>query len=100
MIKLNDVFLKSLNKDQYKYMNENVLEFYNDKKYSITDLEFIVINGNVSLRSLVFTQTLDAYFCKKYILNTDKYCSNDMDEYISLELILKHQNHLQLEDFN
>ena len=63
---------------------------YKGNKYSIKDIEFIVKNGNVSLRSLIFTQDLTGDFCKKYILETDDYCHLDMDYYIVQEDILRH----------
>lgn len=98
-INLDDVFLRSLTPEQYIYINENTLELYKGKKYSIKDIEFIVKNGSVSLRSLIFTQELTGDFCKKYILATDDYCHTDMDYYIVEEDILIHQKHLTRKDF-
>ena len=96
---LDNHFLRSLTPKQYAYINENTLQLYKGKKYSIKDIEFIVNNGSVSLRSLISTQVLTGDFCKKYILETDDYCHTDMDYYIVEEDILIHQKHLTIEDF-
>ena len=96
---LDDSFLSSLKPEQYMYINENTLELYKGKKYSIKDIEFIVNNGSVSLRSLMFTQILTVQFCKKYILETDDYCLTDMDNYITEADVLKHQPQLNKTDF-
>tara|TARA_Y100000590_G_scaffold366551_1_gene425948 strand:- start:243 stop:548 length:306 start_codon:yes stop_codon:yes gene_type:complete len=95
---LKDSFLCSLTPEQYIYMNEHTLELYKGKKYLIKDIEFIVNNGSVSLRSLMFTQYLTADFCKKYILETDDFCHTDMDYYIVEDDILKYQKHLTKND--
>jgi hypothetical protein len=95
---LDNFFLRSLKPEQYIYINENTLELYKGNKYSIKDIEFIVKNGNVSLRSLIFTQDLTGDFCKKYILETDDYCHSDMDYYIVQEDILRHQTNLTEKD--
>ena len=98
-INLDDAFLRSLTPEQYIYIYKHTLELYKGKKYSIKDIEFIVKNGSVSLRSLIFTQELTGDFCKKYILETDDYCHTDMDYYIVEEDILIHQKHLTRKDF-
>ena len=96
---LDNHFLRSLTPEQYVYINENTLQLYKGKKYSIKDIEFILKNSSVSLRSLIFTQVLTGDFCKKYILETDDYCHTDMDYYIVEEDILSHQTHLTTKDF-
>ncbi len=65
------------------------------KKYPIDVLEKNI--DYLSLKSLLHWQTLDAEFCKKYVLNEDYQTA---EEYyaITLEYVLKKQPHLKMED--
>ena len=44
-----------------------------EKKYTISDLEFIIENLSVRLTSILYTQKLTSEFCIKYILRDDEY---------------------------
>ena len=75
--------------------------FNEGKKYSIKDLEYITENCQVSLYSILKSQTLNIEYCKKYLLNNDNFYSvKDIDNNISIQDILFYQKHLKLIDFS
>jgi hypothetical protein len=52
---------------------------------------------NLSIKTLLRWQHLDADFCKKYILN-EKYQSVEDSYLVTYEYILKHQPHIKYND--
>ena len=56
------------------------------------DLGFLIENGSICLRSLLYSQILTGEFCSKYLRNT--YASGDSDRDITISEILKLQKHL------
>ena len=61
-------------------------------KYSMRDLGFLIENGSICLRSLLYSQILTGEFCSKYMRNT--YASGDSDLDITHTEILRLQKHL------
>tara|TARA_B110000037_G_C17071494_1_gene486078 strand:+ start:225 stop:605 length:381 start_codon:yes stop_codon:yes gene_type:complete len=67
-------------------------------KYDIETLEYNI--DKLSLKNLLLCQILTAAFCKKYLLNPDKYDMSNEHNYISKEDILYHQPHIKKEELN
>jgi hypothetical protein len=65
------------------------------KKYPIEVLEKYV--DNLSIKSLLHWQYLDARFCKKYILNEEYQTAEDY-YLVTIEYVLKKQPHLKYDD--
>jgi len=65
------------------------------QKYPI---EILIKNvEHLSLATLLRWQTLDADFCKKYILNEDYQCVEEKYK-VTIEYVLKRQPHLSFQD--
>lgn len=78
-------------------MNTRLNDFdIREKKYP---LDVLIKNvEHLDLTTLLHYQTLDANFCKKYILN-EKYQLSFEDSYlITIDYVLKKQPHLKYED--
>tara|TARA_Y100000591_G_C21568158_1_gene562025 strand:- start:182 stop:475 length:294 start_codon:yes stop_codon:yes gene_type:complete len=97
---MNSKKLREIDKNILYLCNENTFKMFDNTKYNINDLEYIIINTSCSMRAILFTQYLTSEFCKKYILETDFYCTTNMDEYISIDDILYCQPHINIEDLN
>ena len=65
------------------------------KKYPIEVLEKYV--DNLSIKTLLHWQHLDARFCKKYILNEEYQTAEDY-YLVTIEYVLKKQPHLKFDD--
>lgn len=79
---------------QLAVMDEDSFKMFHGMRYNIEDLEFIVKKTSTSLLAILKTQRLTSEFCKKYILDTDFYCVNDLDNYISIDDIIEYQPHI------
>ena len=80
---------------------EDDFEMYKGKNYKIEELEYIVENAQVSLKSILITQELTVNFCKKYLLDkNNKYSIKDADNNINIYDILYYQSHLKNDDFD
>ena len=65
--------------------------------YTEEELIFIIEHFNVSLGCILTTQRLTAKLCWDYILREDKkYCKNDRDREITLDDVMRFQEHLLL----
>ena len=97
---MNSKELRDINKEALSCCTENTFKMFEGIKYNIRDLEYIVKNTSTSLCAILATQYLTAEFCKKYILETNFYCINDMDEYISIDDIIDGQPHINVNMLN
>ena len=72
----------------YEKINDHMLRYH---KFDIHTLEKNI--NNLSLKTLLYTQTLTAEFCVKYILD-EKYASCVEDTYIDMGDVLNAQPHI------
>lgn len=72
----------------YEKINDHMLRYH---KFDIHILEKNI--NNLSLKTLLYTQTLTAEFCVKYILD-EKYASCVEDTYIDMGDVLNAQPHI------
>ena len=62
--------------------------------YNKYPIEILIKNiGRLSIKNLLYHQTLTAEFCAIYILSKNCTCCNE-EEYITLNDVLEIQNHL------
>ena len=77
---------------EYLKMNEG-------EQYSMSDLEYILKNSCITLKTILRTQKLTTEFCVKYLLDKNEdQCISDMDRYITVNDILRDQPHITLDD--
>ena len=77
---------------EYLKMNEG-------EQYSMSDLEYILKNSCITLKTILRTQKLTPEFCVKYLLDKNEdQCISDMDRYITVNDILRDQPHITLDD--
>jgi predicted ribosome-associated RNA-binding protein Tma20 len=88
--------LYKMTKDELTMATSKTLDMNNCKQYCIEDLEYIVKNTNILLRTILKTQHLTAEFCKTYLLS-GYYVVFDGDD-IMIPDILKYQLHIKEED--
>lgn len=78
--------------EKYKKINDS------DFRKKLFPIEELIKNiDNLSIKTLLRWQKLDADFCKKYILN-EEYQSVEEQYLITIEYILKRQPHLTYDD--
>jgi len=88
------------NAEEIKNWNEDNFKMFEGKKYNISDLEFMLNHSQVSLKSILMTQSLTVDFCKKYLLNNNnKYSIKEGDKNLTIDDIIYYQNHLNINDF-
>lgn len=81
-----------------KYIIMNELLTNEDIKKCKYPIDVLTKNiGNLSIKTLLQKQHLDASFCKKYILN-EEYQTVEDNYLITFEYVLKCQPHLKYED--
>ena len=83
---------QEMEKEKEKELKDSDLRL---KKYPIEVLEKYV--DNLSIKSLLHWQYLDAPFCKKYILNEEYQTAEDY-YLVTIEYVLKKQPHLKFDD--
>ena len=88
--------LYKMTKNELTIATSNTFGMNNFKQYCIEDLEYIVKNTNILLRTILKTQHLTPEFCKSYLLS-DVYVVSDGDD-IMIPDILKYQPHIKKED--
>ena len=88
--------LYKMTKNELTIATSNTFGMNNFKQYCIEDLEYIVKNTNILLRTILKTQHLTPQFCKSYLLS-DVYVVSDGDD-IMIPDILKYQPHIKKED--
>ena len=88
--------LYKMTKNELTIATSNTFGMNNFKQYCIEDLEYIVKNTNILLRTILKTQHLTPEFCKSYLL-TDDYVVYDGDD-VMISDILKYQPHIKEED--
>ena len=88
--------LYKMTKNELTIATSNSFGMNNFKQYCIEDLEYIVKNTNILLRTILKTQHLTSEFCKTYLL-TDNYVVYDGDD-VMIPDILKYQPHIKKED--
>ena len=87
-----------IREEDYKYISADTLKIFRTN-YSIKDLKYIVTHFNISLTCILTTQTLNAEFCKEYILREDeRYCQTEGDEYLTVDDVVKWQPHIKRAD--
>ena len=91
-------FLYKMTKYEFICAARNSFNMNHGEKYCIEDLEYIVQNANIFLKTILKTQYLNVTFCKKYLLNDD-YVVFDGDD-IMISDILQYQPHIKIEDLN
>lgn len=92
----DDPKLNTIDPNEYSGITSYNIDL-NGTKYSLSDLEFLIINASVCLRTILMTQNLTANFCKTYMRN--RYASGDGDSDITTTEILTYQKHLSIDDF-
>lgn len=85
--------IKNIPLERLKFMNDESLGLTSGKKYNLNDLEIIIKNCSIRLKTILETQILSPELCVKYILNED-YQILDGDTNICDEMILKYQPHI------
>lgn len=90
---IEDLELKKITLNQLKEIDPEKLNLKN-KKYSISDLEYIIKYAPISIKSILQTQKLTPSFCIQYILSTNDYCISDSDSYITVGDIILYQKHI------
>ena len=88
--------LYKMTKNELTIATSNTFGMNNFKQYCIEDLEYIVKNTNILLRTILKTQHFTPEFCKSYLL-TDDYVVYDGDD-VMISDILKYQPHIKEED--
>ena len=88
--------LYKMTKNELTMATSKTFGINNFKQYCIEDLEYIVKNTNILLRTILKTQHLTPQFCKSYLLS-DVYVVSDGDD-IMIPDILKYQPHIKKED--
>ena len=91
-----DEQLYKMTKNELTMATSKTFDMNNFKQYCIEDLEYIVKNTNILLRTILKTQHLTAEFCKTYLLD-EYYVVHDGDD-IMIPDILKYQSHIKQED--
>ena len=91
-----DEQLYKMTKGELSMATSKTFDMNHLKQFCIEDLEYIVKNTNILLRTILKTQHLTPEFCKSYLL-TDDYVVYDGDD-IMIPDILKYQPHIKEED--
>jgi hypothetical protein len=87
---------KNLGRNNHTYVYEKINDhMLRNHKFDIYTLEKNI--NNLSLKTLLYTQTLTAEFCIKYILD-QKYASCVEDTYIDIGDVLNAQPHITKQD--
>lgn len=91
-----DEQLYKMTKGELSMATSKTFDMNHLKQFCIEDLEYIVKNTNILLRTILKTQHLTPQFCKSYLLS-DVYVVSDGDD-IMIPDILKYQPHIKKED--
>lgn len=87
----DDPSLNRLDPQYYQCITSHNLDL-DGTTYSMRDLGFLIENGSLCLRSVLYSQSLTVEFCTKYMRN--RYASGDGDSDITSSEILAAQPHI------